>query len=337
MKTFFTFFFKSAFAFIFLLVSVPSNMYSQPQYYNYNSGGATNSFPFNIALGKRIQLLYLPGEFAQPNPAPAGNITSLSFRMAALLGPFNYTDVVIKMGRTDITTLPAGDWYPGPLDTVYSRATVSLTGAAGDWLTFVLDRSFTYNPEQSLVIDIQQCGAPGASGFSTATTVLTGSRRNASLVGSSCPFPFANQSAIIHHTGINIAPSSCNYVWNNQTSGVAVSLRSIKAVSDMVVWAAGANGTVRKTTDGGTSWTDGNPNPGVINGLIYNITAIDANTAWCTTSPANTFIYKTTNGGANWTEVFTQAAGFINVIEFVNSTTGFAPVSYTHLTLPTKA
>jgi photosystem II stability/assembly factor-like uncharacterized protein len=99
----------------------------------------------------------------------------------------------------------------------------------------------------------------------------------------------------------------------------------------MVVWVAGAAATVRKTTNGGATWTDANPNPGVINGLIYNIEAIDANNAWCTTTPAGTFIYRTTNGGTNWTQVFAQAApGFINAIQFIDPNTGFAqgdPVS----------
>ncbi|MEO6695681.1 MAG: T9SS type A sorting domain-containing protein [Ignavibacteria bacterium] len=116
----------------------------------------------------------------------------------------------------------------------------------------------------------------------------------------------------------------CNYSWINQISGTTQALRTVKAVNDMVAWSAGAGATVRKTINGGLTWTDGNPNPGVINGLIYNIDAVDANNAWCTTSPADTYIYKTTNGGINWTQVFTQPAGFINGIQFINSNTGFA-------------
>jgi len=52
-----------------------------PQYYNYNTNGSNNSFPFSISTGKDVQLLYLPGDFNQPTPAPGGNIASISFRI----------------------------------------------------------------------------------------------------------------------------------------------------------------------------------------------------------------------------------------------------------------
>ncbi len=117
--------------------------------------------------------------------------------------------------------------------------------------------------------------------------------------------------------------SVCSYIWVNQNSGTTQILRSVKAVSDMVGWTCGD--VVRRTTDGGVTWTNANPNPGVINGFVFNIEAIDANTAWCTsTITAGTFIYKTTNGGTNWTQVFSQTGGFMNTINFINSTTGFA-------------
>jgi len=125
-------------------------------------------------------------------------------------------------------------------------------------------------------------------------------------------------------------PSACTISWAVQTSGTTVLLNSVKSVSNLIGWAAGNTAVVRKTTDGGVTWSNGNPNPGVITGDIYNIEAIDANNAWCTTSPAATFIYRTTNGGTNWTQVFTQVGGFIDAIAFVDVNNGFAygdPVS----------
>lgn len=115
----------------------------------------------------------------------------------------------------------------------------------------------------------------------------------------------------------------CGYGWVAQTSGTTSAFNTVKAVNDMIGWAGGAGATIRKTTNGGVTWTDGNPNPGVINGTVYAIEAFGADTAWCTTSPAATFIYRTTNGGANWVQVHTQTGGFWNVIKFQNRTTGF--------------
>jgi photosystem II stability/assembly factor-like uncharacterized protein len=119
-------------------------------------------------------------------------------------------------------------------------------------------------------------------------------------------------------------PVACNYTWATQVSGTTSLLQSVDAVSPTVAWAAGAAATVRRTTDGGLTWTNANPNPGVIVGDIYNISAVDANIAFVTTSASSTFIYRTTNGGQNWTQVFSQAGGFIDAIEMVNATTGYA-------------
>lgn len=124
--------------------------------------------------------------------------------------------------------------------------------------------------------------------------------------------------------------STCTISWAVQSSGTTVQLNSVKSVSNLIGWAVGNTAVVRRTTNGGATWANANPNPGVINGDIYAIEAIDANTAWCTTSPAATFIYRTTNGGTNWTQVFTQPGGFIDGIAFVDANTGFAygdPVS----------
>lgn len=119
-------------------------------------------------------------------------------------------------------------------------------------------------------------------------------------------------------------PPSCTYTYTPQTSGVTTVMYSVSAVSDMVGWVGGAAGSVRRTTDGGTSWTNGNPSPGVISGDIYNIYAWSANDALCTTSPAATNIYKTSNGGTTWTQVYTLAGGFINAIQMLNTTEGYA-------------
>jgi len=119
-------------------------------------------------------------------------------------------------------------------------------------------------------------------------------------------------------------PPVCNYQWSSQTSGSTGQFFSVSAVSDMVCWAAGATATVRKTTNGGSTWENGNSSPGVIAGDIYNIYAWSANDAICTTSPAASNIYKTTNGGATWTLSHTVAGGFINALQMVSATEGYA-------------
>ena len=191
---------------IFNLVFVTFSEAQTPQFYNYNTTGLGNAYPFNVAAGKRIQVLYRAGDFNQPSPAVAGNITSVSFMIGNLsLGPFMYSDFVIKMGRTNLVNLVNGEWYNGQLDTVYYRPTVTFSSPAAQWMTIQLDRQFAYDPSQSLVLDVQQCGANGASGFSSATTILsTQVRRNTSSAGTFCPFIWGESTGVVHNIGITL-------------------------------------------------------------------------------------------------------------------------------------
>jgi hypothetical protein len=70
-----------------------------------------------------------------------------------------------------------------------------------------LDEPFTYNPAQSLVIQIEQCGAPGVTGYSLAHTLVTGNRRVWS--GGGCPFtPYSSTDVNVLNCGINATPLS---------------------------------------------------------------------------------------------------------------------------------
>jgi len=110
--------------------------------------------------------------------------------------------------------------------------------------------------------------------------------------------------------------------WAAQTSGTTSQLLTVSAVSGQIAWAAGVGPTVRRTLDGGATWTSAT---GIgINGGVFNIYAVDGNTAFCTTTPGATFIYKTINGGTTWTQVFTQAGGFIDAIQMISPTEGYA-------------
>lgn len=119
--------------------------------------------------------------------------------------------------------------------------------------------------------------------------------------------------------------TNCIYNWTPQISGSTSLLYTVKAVNENICWTAGDNGTVLKTMNGGITWLNANPNPGIIIGNISNIEAIDENNAWTTTSQSiNTFIYKTTNGGINWVQVYSQVGGFINGINMTSALDGFA-------------
>lgn len=151
----------------------------------------------------------------------------------------------------------------------------------------------------------------GATPIASITTDIDGQTRNATA-----PDIGADEFT----PGAPPAPG-----WTVQTSGVTNYLYSVKAVNQSVAWAAGAGGTVIRTVNGGGTWTS--VGGGAIGtNDIYNIEALDANTAFVTTSPSATFIFRTTNGGATWQQVYTDAASgaFINAISMLNPSVGMA-------------
>ncbi len=325
MKTRCPHFFRNAAAFFVLLLVLTANLFSQPQYYNFqNVGSSNNSFPFNVAAGKEVQWLIPANSLNQPSPVPAGNqITKMYFYTTSAASP-TFTQLMIRAGQTSATSLPTGAWYTGQLDTLYYRASVSISSTANGWMLITLDRPIVYDPTLSLIVEVSQCGTAGTGPTIRQNTIGSQTRSYSGTTG--CPNVYSGQDGNIINFGVDVVPAlvNCSYSWANQTSGTTALLYSVKTVSGTVGWAAGAGAVVRRTTDGGTTWGNGNPNPGVITGDIYNIEALDANTAFVTTSPGATFIYKTTNGGTNWTQVYTIAGGFINTIKMVSATNGYA-------------
>jgi photosystem II stability/assembly factor-like uncharacterized protein len=74
-----------------------------------------------------------------------------------------------------------------------------------------------------------------------------------------------------------------------------------------VAWASGANGTVLRTADGGTTWTK-LPVPGADTLDFRDVDAVNETTAYILSIGAGSAsrIYKTTDAGATWTLQFTN-------------------------------
>jgi hypothetical protein len=233
-----------------------------PQYYNYNTPGSANSFPFNISDGKKVQLLYLPGDFNQPSAAPSGTITSVAFRINETnpLGPWTYSNFTIRMGQSSITSFTSGAFYGGPLTTVYTRSSVTLQGTAGDWMTITLDSPFTYDSTQSLIVDVEQTGVPGATGFSACFTTGANNRRIWSVGGA--PFIYSSVNTSIYHFGINLTPLSTTTTTVNCTPDpVAINQGTTCTATVTDTASSGATaptGTVTFSTDSSGGFTPAN-------------------------------------------------------------------------------
>ena len=118
---------------------------------------------------------------------------------------------------------------------------------------------------------------------------------------------------------------NCNYSWVSQNSGTLNVFYTVKAVNDQVCWTGGASAIVLRTINGGINWLNANPNPGVINGQVNNIDAIDGNIAWVTTTNGGgTFIYRTSNGGMNWQQVYSSSQTRIFGLKMTDAVNGFA-------------
>ncbi len=84
-------------------------------------------------------------------------------------------------------------------------------------------------------------------------------------------------------------------------------------------WTCGDNGFIKKTTDGGTTWSD--QTSGTTLGL-HGIDFINANEGWACGYTGT--ILHTTDGGATWTEQVSTTANLLSSIKFSDSQNGWA-------------
>jgi hypothetical protein len=199
--------FRTPVTFVILILVFSVNSLAGPQYYNYeNVGTSSNTFPFGQTNGKSVNWLFLAGEINQPTPLPAGNqITDVYFFLTTG-GSRTYTDLTIKMAQDTITTLTSGQFYPGPWDTVYYNASVTLTGTSDTWLgPITLDTPYLYDPTRSLILCVEQSAGAG-SGMFVRQNPLSDIRRVWSEGGP--PFTAYNSGdASVVNFGVDIAPT----------------------------------------------------------------------------------------------------------------------------------
>lgn len=100
-------------------------------------------------------------------------------------------------------------------------------------------------------------------------------------------------------------------------------LRGLWLVNEQIAWASGTQGTILKTTDGGTNWQKI-----VVAGYedkdFRDIVAFDANKAFIINAGSPAYILQTKDGGASWQKVYenTSPKAFLDDIGFWNEKTG---------------
>jgi photosystem II stability/assembly factor-like uncharacterized protein len=98
---------------------------------------------------------------------------------------------------------------------------------------------------------------------------------------------------------------------------------TIDFVDENTGWAfinfsAVAGGSIFKTTNGGTSWTQQGSN---ISYSIYSADMVDANIGYLSVNSSGQPIFKTNNGGTNWFSVTTPLTGNIKSVKAVDANT----------------
>jgi photosystem II stability/assembly factor-like uncharacterized protein len=114
------------------------------------------------------------------------------------------------------------------------------------------------------------------------------------------------------------ASTADSITFAQQTSGVNVTLWSIKFTDSMHGWACGDNGNLVRTSDGGQHWQK-------INGLpsrsLNSLDFINTATGWLVTDTGQ--IYKSTDSGSTWSlQFFLPRSGFADC-KFIDDQTGF--------------
>jgi photosystem II stability/assembly factor-like uncharacterized protein len=112
-----------------------------------------------------------------------------------------------------------------------------------------------------------------------------------------------------------------------QRSGTTSQLIGLDAVDERIAWAAGANGTWVRTTNGGDTWE-----AGVVAGAesleFRDVHALDARTAWVLSigNGPDSRIYRTDDGGRSWSLQFQadDERAFYDCFDFWDERSGIA-------------
>lgn len=107
--------------------------------------------------------------------------------------------------------------------------------------------------------------------------------------------------------------------WTKLQSGTSRDLNDIFFASDNVGWAVGKDGAIRKTTNGGNTWSgQTSPVSEDLNGVYF----ISSLTGWACGKEG--YILKTTDGGTTWNQQASAAADDLYAIYFYSNDNGIA-------------
>jgi uncharacterized protein (TIGR03437 family) len=258
-----------------------------------------------------------------------------NFRVTAPDAPFNVAaggqqTVTVRFEPTTIGNL-SGTLSIASTDPA-SPTTVALTGVGGDPCAATItptSQSFaTAGGSGSVTVTIASgCNWTATSNASwiSITSGASGSGNGTVNYSVATNPTSAARSGTLTIAGLRFAVQQGTAAsnWVAQTSGTTNELRSVHFISAMEGWAAGANATLLKTTNGGTSWSA--VNTGVDPARGFNTVRFrNRNTGFV---GGDKSLARTLDAGANWT---LATASIVNGSDLIAS---LSPISDTDVWL----
>ncbi|EMB17311.1 sialidase family protein [Rhodopirellula europaea] len=142
------------------------------------------------------------------------------------------------------------------------------------------------------------------------------------------------------NASLSVAADQMPSNWIVSETGTNVSLRSLSAVDDEVIWASGAAATVIRSTDGGETWKACGPE-GYGELEFRCVCAFSANVACIGSAGTPAVLLRTEDGGDSWMETYRAEsnAAFFDAMKFWDADRGMAfsdPVDGRLLVVETK-
>jgi hypothetical protein len=181
-----------------------ASLQAQTPTYSY-VGTSNNIYPLQSSTYNMCQWLFTSGDFT-PTP-PTGVLITTIYLKPSNIGTFSsttFTNLLIKMGSTSITSLTSGTWNGG-LTTVLNASSYTMNPTSSTWIPITLTTPFLYTGS-NFIVEISQQGYSG-SGLNIAQGSGSGNRR---MYGSSSNTGSTGADASLLTMGFDAAPANCS-------------------------------------------------------------------------------------------------------------------------------
>jgi hypothetical protein len=277
-----------------------------------NTGGATGTWTIiGCWIGTSAPGVYLKADHHDLEYDANGDLFSASDGGIFKYNVTNWIDLnanrnIAQIYKIGLSSLTANRWITGHQDngTGLYTGTVYQASYAGDGMDCFIDRTNDQNLFTSTPYGAFVRSTNGGASYSSITSGITGSGAwvtpwKQDPVVATRLYAGRSQMFVSNNLGTS---------WTQLTAtggGGAITEFAIAPSNNQVIYVIhGTNSVLRKTTDGGLTWTAATALP-VGAPTFITISPTDPNTLWVTVSgyTAGSKVFQSTNGGTSWVNV----------------------------------